>query len=152
MDAGEIARACADAMWADDAASRGLGMQLISVAPGQATLAMAVTAGMVNGHNLCHGGFIFALADSAFAFACNTYNERAVAQHCAVTFVNPAKLGDHLVARTTERTRAGRSGIYDITVTREEGFVIAEFRGHSRTIGGELVPGARLRGALGARA
>jgi acyl-CoA thioesterase len=111
-----------------------------------------VTAPMVNGHNVCHGGFIFTLADSAFAFACNTYNERTVAQHCDITFVNPAKLGDHLVARAVERTRAGRSGIYDITVTRDEGFVIAEFRGLSRTIGGELVPGARLRGALGAKA
>jgi acyl-CoA thioesterase len=152
MDAGGMARACAQAMWADDAASRGLGMELIAVAPGQATLAMTVTAPMVNGHNVCHGGFIFTLADSAFAFACNTYNERTVAQHCAITFVNPAKLGDHLVARAVERTRAGRSGVYDITVTREEGFVIAEFRGHSRTIGGELVPGARLRGAPGAKA
>jgi acyl-CoA thioesterase len=152
MDAGGMARACADAMWADDVASRGLGMALIAVAPGQATLAMTVTAPMVNGHNICHGGFIFTLADSAFAFACNTYNERTVAQHCAITFVNPAKLGDHLVARAVERTRAGRSGIYDITVTREEGFVIAEFRGHSRMIGGELVPSARLRGALGAKA
>lgn len=151
MDAGQLARACADAMWAEDAASRGLGMELIAVAPGQATLAMRVTERMVNGHGICHGGFIFTLADSAFAFACNTHNERAVAQHCSVTFVAPAELGDHLVARAVERQRAGRSGIYDITVTRDEGFIIAEFRGHSRTIGGELVPGARLRGALGAK-
>ena len=142
MDAGNLARACAEAMWAEDAASRGLGMQLISVAPGQATLAMTVTAAMVNGHNICHGGFIFTLADSAFAFACNSYNARAVAQHCAVTFINPAKLGDHLVARAIERQRTGRSGIYDITVTREEGLAIAEFRGHSRTIEGVLLPGS----------
>jgi acyl-CoA thioesterase len=147
----ELARACADAMWAEDAASRGLGMQLISVEPGQAVLAMTVTDTMVNGHKLCHGGFIFTLADSAFAFACNTYNQRSVAQHCAITFLNSAKLGDRLVARAVERQRQGRSGIYDITVTREEGFVIAEFRGHSRTIEGEIVPGATVRGALGAR-
>jgi acyl-CoA thioesterase len=152
MDAGDLARVCAEAMWTDDAASRGLGMTIISVAPGQATLAMTVTQSMVNGHNTCHGGFIFTLADSAFAFACNSHNERAVAQHCAVTFVNPAQLGDRLVARAVERQRAGRSGIYDVTVTREEGFVIAEFRGHSRSIGGELVPGVKLRGALGAHA
>jgi acyl-CoA thioesterase len=152
MDAGDLARACADAMWADDAASRGLDMEMISIAPGQATLAMSVTYGMVNGHKTCHGGFIFALADSAFAFACNTHNERTVAQHCSVTFLNPAQLGDRLVARAVERQRAGRSGIYDVTVTREEGFIIAEFRGHSRIIGGELVPGAKLRGALGAHA
>jgi acyl-CoA thioesterase len=149
MDAGDLARACAEAMWADDAASRGLGMQLISVAPGQATLAMRVTEQMVNGHNTCHGGFIFTLADSAFAFACNSHNERTVAQHCAVTFLNPAQRGDRLIARAVERQRAGRSGIYDVTVTREEGFVIAEFRGHARTVGGDWVPGAKLRGALG---
>ncbi len=139
MNAGALARACADAMWADDAASRGLGMELISVAPGQATLAMTVRDSMVNGHQLCHGGFIFTLADSAFAFACNTYNERTVAQHCSVTFLSSARLGDRLVARAAERQRAGRSGIYDITVTREEGFVIAEFRGHSRTIAGTIL-------------
>lgn len=151
MDAAELARACADALWAEDKASRGLGMEIVLVEPGQAVLTMPVTDAMVNGYNLCHGGFIFALADSAFAFACNTYNQRTVAQHCAVTFINSARLGDRLIARATERQRAGRSGIYDVLVTREEGFVIAEFRGHSRTIDGELVPGAHLRGALGAK-
>ena len=95
---------------------------------------------MVNGHKICHGGYIFTLADSAFAFSCNTYNQRTVAQHCAVTFLSSAKLGDKLVARAVERQRSGRSGIYDVTVTREEGNVIAEFRGHSRTIEGELLP------------
>ena len=148
----ELARACADAMWAEDAASRGLGMELVAVEPGHAVLAMTVTERMVNGHKLCHGGFIFTLADSAFAFACNTYNQRTVAQHCAITFLNAARLGDRLVARAVERQRMGRSGIYDITVTREEGFVIAEFRGHSRTIEGEIVPGAKVRGSLGAKA
>jgi acyl-CoA thioesterase len=150
MDPGELARACADAMWADDAASRGLGMQLISVEPGHAVIAMTVTEKMVNGHNICHGGYIFLLADSAFAFACNTYNQRTVAQQCAITFLRAAQLGDRLVANAVERQRAGRSGIYDITVTREGGAVIAEFRGHSRTIEGELVPGVAL--AQGAKA
>jgi acyl-CoA thioesterase len=145
MNAAELARACADAMWADDAASRGLGMELISVEPGHAVLAMTVTANMVNGHEICHGGFIFTLADSAFAFACNTHNQRTVAQHCSIAFVNSARLGDRLVARAAERMRSGRSGIYDVTVTREEGVVIAEFRGHSRTIEGELVPDAKTR-------
>lgn len=147
----DLARACADAMWAEDAASRGLGMELVAVEPGHAVLAMTVTERMVNGHKLCHGGFIFTLADSAFAFACNTHNQRTVAQHCAITFLNAARLGDRLVARAVERQRMGRSGIYDITVTREEGFVIAEFRGHSRTIEGEIVPGAKVRGSLGAK-
>lgn len=140
MDAGELARACAEQMWADDSASKGLGMQLISVEPGRSVLAMTVTDKMVNGHNICHGGFIFTLADSAFAFACNTYNQRAVAQHCAVTFIAPGKLGDRLTARAVEQQRFGRSGIYDITVTRDDGVAIAEFRGHSRTIEGTLLP------------
>ena len=147
MDATALARACADAMWKDDAASQSLGMTLVSVAPGQAVLAMTVTALMVNGHNICHGGYIFTLADSAFAFACNTYNQRTVAQHCAVTFLASAKLGDKLVARAVERQRSGRSGIYDVTVTREEGNAIAEFRGHSRTIEGELVAGVKAAAA-----
>ena len=151
MDAAELARTCADAMWAEDAASRGLGMEMVAVEPGHAVLAMTVTDRMVNGHKTCHGGFIFTLADSAFAFACNSHNQRTVAQQCAITFINAARLGDRLVANAVERQRVGRSGIYDVTVTREEGFVIAEFRGHSRTIEGELVPGAQVRGALGAK-
>jgi acyl-CoA thioesterase len=139
MDANALARACADAMWAEDEASRGLGMRLVSVAPGRAELVMTVTDRMVNGHKNCHGGFIFTLADSAFAFASNTYDQRTVAQHCAVTFVAPGKLGDELTARAIEKQRSGRSGIYDITVTRQDGSVIAEFRGHSRTIEGSLL-------------
>jgi acyl-CoA thioesterase len=150
MDATELARACANAMWAEDVASRSLGIELVTVEPGHAVLTMNVTERMVNGHKICHGGYIFALADSAFAFACNTHNQRSVAQHCAVTFLNSARLGDRLVAQAIERQRAGRSGIYDVTVTREEGFVIAEFRGHSRTIEGEWLPGTKLRRALGA--
>ena len=147
MDATALARACADAMWKEDAASQSLGMQLVSIAPGQAVITMTVTDRMVNGHKLCHGGYIFTLADSAFAFACNTYNQRTVAQHCAVTFLASAKLGDKLVARAVERQRSGRSGIYDVTVTREEGNAIAEFRGHSRTIEGELLTGVKTAAA-----
>jgi acyl-CoA thioesterase len=140
VDAEHLAKACAEAMWAEDRASRGLGIVLVSVGPGRAELQMTVADHMVNGHRICHGGFIFTLADSAFAFACNTYNQRTVAQHCAVTFLAPGKLGDRLTARCVEVYRRGRAGIYDITVTRADGAVIAEFRGHSRTIEGELVP------------
>lgn len=147
MDAATLARACADAMWKEDAATQSLGMQLISIGPGQAVITMTVTDRMVNGHKLCHGGYIFTLADSAFAFSCNTYNQRTVAQHCAVTFVRSAKLGDKLVARAVERQRSGRSGIYDVTVSREEGNVIAEFRGHSRTIEGDLLTGVKAAAA-----
>lgn len=141
MDALAIAKASADRMWSEDEASRNLGMQIVSVAPGRATLTMTVTDKMVNGHQICHGGYIFLLADSAFAFACNTYNQRTVAQQCAVTFIRPGKLGDRLRADASEISKSGRSGIYDITVSREDGTVIAEFRGHSRTIDGEIVPG-----------
>jgi len=151
MNAQQLAQACADAMWAEDAASRGLGMEIVSIAPGQAELAMTVAKNMVNGHNMCHGGFIFTLADSAFAFSCNTYNQRTVAQHCAVTYIVSAKLGDTLTAHAVERHRRGRSGIYDITVTRQDGTVIAEFRGHSRTIEGELLPNANKDAATAPR-
>ena len=100
---------------------------------------MDVQTHMVNGHDLCHGGYIFTLADSTFAFACNTYDVVTVAQHCEVTFLNAGKLGDRLTARAQERARKGRSGIYDVTVTRGDGTVIAEFRGLSRTIGGAIL-------------
>jgi acyl-CoA thioesterase len=134
----ELARACADAMWKDDSASRGLGMEILDIGDGHATLAMTVTRSMVNGHGIAHGGFIFTLADSTFAFACNSHNERTVAAHCNISFVRPGKLGDRLVARAREILRSGRSGIYDIRVTTGDE-VIAELRGHSRTIGGALV-------------
>ena len=135
-----MARACADIMWQDDRASRGLGMAISEVGPGTATLTMDVTEAMTNGHGMCHGGFIFTLADSAFAFACNAYNQRTVAQHCSITFLVSAQLGDRLTAAAVERSRVGRSGIYDINVTRQTGEVIAEFRGHSRTISGTHLP------------
>jgi len=134
-----LAQKCADALWASDTATRSLGMQLTSVAPGTAEMSMVVRPDMTNGHGTCHGGFIFTLADSAFAFACNTYDERTVAQHAQITFIAPAKSGDRLIATAIERSRTGRSGIYDITVNLEDGQQIAEFRGHSRTIGGNIV-------------
>ena len=135
----QIARACADAMWAEDDASSGLGMEIIEVKAGQATLAMTVQPHMVNGQRIAHGGFIFLLADSTFAFACNSHNERAVAAQCDITFIRPGKLGDRLVATAQEISRSGRSGIYDITVTAND-VVIAEFRGHSRTVPGTWLP------------
>ncbi len=130
----ELARACAQRMWAEDAVRKSLGMQLVSVEPGRAVLTMTVGDAMLNGHGLCHGGTIFTLADSAFAFASNSYDQRTVAAHCSITFVNSARLGDRLVARAIERQRSGRSGIYDVSVAREDGTVIAEFRGLSRTV------------------
>jgi acyl-CoA thioesterase len=135
----EIAAACAEAMWAEDQASQGLGMVVERVSPGEAVISMAIRADMTNGHGICHGGFIFTLADSAFAFACNTYNQRTVAQHCAVTFLQPGRRGDTLTAHAVECNRSGRSGIYDVTVRDGKGAVVAEFRGHSRTIAGTLL-------------
>ena len=139
QDEKSIARRSAEAMWADDNASRGLGMELLDVGPGTARMAMTITESMVNGHGTCHGGFIFLLADSAFAFACNSYGQRTVAQHCAVTFIAPGRLGMQLTADAQERHRSERSGIYDIRVTDAQGRLIAEFRGHSRTVPGSLL-------------
>ena len=138
-DAAEVARLSADAMWAEDKASQGLGMQILEVGPGRARLAMPIAEHMTNGHGTCHGGFIFTLADSAFAFACNSHGQNAVAQHCSVTFLSPAQRGMRLVAEARERQRGERSGIYDVTVRTEAGDVIAEFRGHSRSIPGTWV-------------
>ena len=135
----DLARACAEAMWREDDASKGLGMKLIEVSAGQAALSMTIGPHMVNGQRIAHGGFIFTLADSAFAFACNTYNERVVAAQGSITFIRPASLGDLLVARAREVSRNGRSGIYDVRVTASE-VVIAEFRGHSRSISGTWLP------------
>jgi acyl-CoA thioesterase len=131
----DLARACADAMWQEDEASQGLGMEIVDIRAGQATLAMTVQPHMVNGHKIAHGGFIFTLADSAFAFACNTHNEKVVAQHGAITFLKPGRRGERLEAEAMERARQGRSGVYDVRVTGAEGALIAEFRGHSRTTG-----------------
>ena len=135
----DLARACADAMWKDDGASSGLGMTIVDVGPGRATLTMTVQPHMVNGQRIAHGGFIFTLADSAMAFACNSYNEKAVAAQGDITFIRPGKLGDRLVATAREISRSGRSGIYDVRVTVDNE-VIAEFRGHTRTIGGTWLP------------
>lgn len=140
MTPDELARACAAAMWADDNATQHLGMELSDVRAGHATMTMRVRPEMTNGHKICHGGYIFTLADSAFAFACNTYNQRVVAQMGQITFLAPGQEGDVLTARAAEVWRQGRSGIYDISVTRQDGTKIAEFRGHSRSIKGPHLP------------
>lgn len=135
-----LAEACAKAMWDDDNATRHLGMELLAIAPGEATITMTIAETMTNGHGTCHGGYIFTLADSAFAFACNTYNQRTVAQHCSVTYIAPAFKGDRLMATAREVSRRGRAGIYDIRITNQEGEHVAEFRGHSRTVKGTHLP------------
>ncbi|UXS34662.1 hydroxyphenylacetyl-CoA thioesterase PaaI [Agrobacterium tumefaciens] len=135
-----MAEACAKAMWDDDNATRHIGMELLAIAPGEATITMTIAETMTNGHGTCHGGYIFTLADSAFAFACNTYNQRTVAQHCSVTYIAPAFKGDRLTATAREVSRRGRAGIYDIRITNQEGEHVAEFRGHSRTVKGTHLP------------
>ncbi len=135
-DPQRLAEACAQAMWRDDNASQRLGMSIDLIAPGTATLSLDVADDMTNGHGTCHGGYIFALADSAFAFACNSYNQRAVAQHCSITYLHPAYLGDRLTARAVEVSRQGRDGLYDVQITNQKGEQIAAFRGHSRTVRG----------------
>ena len=137
-DPDALARACADAMWAEDVASQRLGMQIVDVGAGRATVAMPLRADMLNGHGIAHGGFVFALADSAFAFACNSRNVRSVAYACAITFLAPVGGTDELVATAVEQSVVGRTGTYDITVTAADR-VVAEFRGTSRTIGGALL-------------
>jgi acyl-CoA thioesterase len=114
-------------------------MRIVEVKPGFAKLTMTVQPHMVNGQRIAHGGFIFLLADSTFAFACNSHNQRAVAAQCDITFIRPGQLGDVLVATAQEVSRSGRSGIYDVRVTAGD-VVIAEFRGHSRTIAGTWLP------------
>ena len=135
MDPTERARRCAQAMYDADTASQRLGVEISDVGPGRATAAMTITADMVNGHGICHGGYVFILADTAFAFACNTYDDRTVAAGADVTFLEPVRAGDALVAVAVERARRGRSGLYDVRVTRADGTAVAEFRGRSRSLG-----------------
>lgn len=130
----EVARRSAARMYADDRATRALGISIVEVGPGRATARMRITAEMTNGHGIAHGGYVFLLADTAFAYACNSYGPVTVAQGGQITFLRPAADGDELTASATERARMQRSGIYDVTVCRADGQVMAEFRGNSRTL------------------
>jgi acyl-CoA thioesterase len=135
----ELARACAETMAAADLASRGAGIELLEVGPGRATAGMRVLPTMVNGHRICHGGYVFLLADTAFAFACNTYGDVTVAAGCDIVFAAAAHEGDELTAEAVERARFGRNGIYDVTVRRSDGELIAELRGRSRTTAEQIL-------------
>ena len=139
MDAQLIAEATRDAMWLNDRASKSLGMQVLAVGPGTATLTMIVREDMLNGHDLCHGGLIATLADSAFAFACNAYNEVTVASGFDVNLVAGARGGDVLTASAREVNKSGRTGVYDITVSNQRGETVAAFRGRSYTMKGRPV-------------
>lgn len=134
----ELATAASDAMWQRDATAQALGMERLSVTPGHATLRMTVRPDMVNGHHICHGGMIFALADTAFAYSCNSYNLNTVASACHIDFLSPAREGDVLEAVAVERSAAGRTGVYDVTVSVVGGKTVALFRGKSYRIKGEV--------------
>jgi acyl-CoA thioesterase len=135
----KLALACADFLWRQDDAPRTLGLERLSIRPGHAAVAMTVLPAMADGLGVTNGGEIFTFASTTFLLACNTYNERTVAAHCCISFLQPTRLGDRLVATATEVVRSARSGIYDVSVTLES-MVVAEFRAHSRVIGGALLP------------
>lgn len=134
-----LAERVARGMYARDAASQGLGINISGIGPGRAELTMTVRADMLNGHDICHGGFIFSLADSAFAFACNSYNLNTVASGCAIDFVAPARQGDVLTAFARELSASGRTGVYDIEVKNQRGETVAFFRGKSYRIKGHVI-------------
>ncbi len=138
--ANDVAEAVGEAMYERDIAAQSLGITLKEIRPGYARMTMPVRPGMINGHDLGHGGFTFALADTAFAYACNSYNQVSVAHIAEITFIAGARNGDLLTAEAEERAFAGRSGTFDVTVTNEQGEKIALFRGHSRSIKGAVVP------------
>ena len=140
-DAHTLAQQVAAAMFSVDTATKDtMGMEILTCEPGRAVLRMPVRELHLNGHQICHGGFIFTLADSTFAFACNSYNKVAVAAGCSIEFLKPAKLGDVLTCEGVEQTLSGRHGIYDMRVTNQHGETIAMFRGKSAQIQGTVIP------------
>ena len=128
-EAQALADATAEAMYSRDRAAQALGIRIVRVQPGASLLTMTVRSDMVNGHHICHGGMIFSLADTAFAYACNSYNKNTVASACHIDFLAPAKEGETLEAEAVEQSAAGRTGVYDITVRNSHGKTIALFRG-----------------------
>jgi acyl-CoA thioesterase len=141
-----LAEAAAEVMYARDRASQSLGIKLVEIRPGFARMTMPVRADMLNGHHTCHGGFIYTLADSAFAFACNSYNQNTVASGCMIDYLAPGFEGDLLDAQAVEQSRSGRTGVYDITITNQDGKRIALFRGKSYQIKGEVIGGLAADG------
>jgi acyl-CoA thioesterase len=139
MTAQDVADAVREAMWQDDRASQAMGMQVLAVGPGSATVNMVVRADMLNGHDICHGGLMAMLADTAFAFACNAYNEVTVASGFDVNLISSARKGDVLTAVCREVSKAGRTGVYDVNVHNQHGDPVAAFRGRSYTARGKAV-------------
>jgi len=144
----QLAQACADAMYERDIAAREMGITVDKVREGFSMLSMEVRPEMLNGHGVCHGGFIFALADTAFAYACNSRDSVNLAQSCSIEFISPARAGERLAATARQHFQANRTGLYDVTVRRADGEVVAEFRGRSYRVRGRIVrsKGRRKRG------
>lgn len=138
-DATRLARDCAEAMYERDQATRRMGIQLLDAGPGSAKLSMRVREDMIQGHGTCHGGYLFALADSAFAFACNSYNDATVAIGCSIDYVAPAREGDELFASACEQSRSGRTGNYDVRIENSQGQLIALFHGKSYKVRGTVL-------------
>ncbi|WP_369856609.1 hydroxyphenylacetyl-CoA thioesterase PaaI [Candidatus Thalassolituus haligoni] len=146
MNADELAVACANELYRRDSATQHLGIELLHSSPGQSTVAMTVADFMLQGHQTCHGGYLFTLADSAFAFACNTYNEPTVAIGCAIDYVAPGRGGDVLTATAVERSRSGRTGNYDVEIHNQDGHLIALFHGKSYRVRGQILePNTHLK-------
>lgn len=134
-----LAEAVTSWMFTRDYASQGLGIQIVEIGPGYSKLKMRVRRSMTNGHGICHGGIVFSLADSAFAFACNSRNQKTVAAGCTIDFLASARVGDELCAEAIEQSRRGRTGIYDVVVTDQSGRRVALFRGRSHRMEGEVM-------------
>ena len=140
MNANDIAKKCRQIMWDNDLASQDLGIKVEVEEPGRAAAELEVRTSMVNGHDVCHGGYIFTLADTAFAFACNTYDRITLAASASIEFVRSAKLGDLLIATATEAHRGGRTGVYDVIVRNQQDVTIAIFRGRSYATREAMIP------------
>jgi len=140
LDAQGLAELAGRTMYERDPASRGLGMRLLEIRPGYARMSMPVRDDMLNGHATCHGGYIFMLADSAFAFACNSHNFNTVGAGCSIDYLAPGRPGDVLVAEAIEQALQGKTGVYDVAVSDQDGRKIALFLGKSHRVAGTLVP------------
>ncbi len=152
MTAQDLAESVREAMWEDDHASKAMGMQVLAIGPGSSTVSMTVRQDMLNGHEICHGGLMTALADTAFAFACNAYNEVTVASGFDVNLISSARKGDVLTARCSEISKSGRTGVYDVSVRNQRDEAVVAFRGRSYTVKGKPVieglPMGRVAAAL----
>ncbi|MEH6470289.1 MAG: hydroxyphenylacetyl-CoA thioesterase PaaI [Halopseudomonas sp.] len=142
-NAQRLAERCADVLYEQDLTAKQLGMTVREVTPGGAEVSMPVQPWMVNGHDTCHGGMIFTLADTAFAFACNSENYNTVAAGCSIDYINPGHRGDQLTATATKAHQRGRTGIYDVLVENQQGTLIAMFRGRSHRIKGSVIPATK---------